>query len=236
LRITVSALGMTMPIATIKIAKISDIKKPKTVLLCPQCGSKPTYFSRYVCECGLRVRHWSGLKRVVQGTMEEIVKTRLNDSKTVDAKVFVMSGEEFSQYADITYAEYGLVVSETTSANNLRKLIIASKELGYVVLIRFNDTYEERICVLDISLSGRVILRELIPLNLVDLRETLKIDLSEIREYEVNEAKRLVEMLPKATEKELIVHDYRTIGIGEEVISPKVVQLERIVKKIKAKA
>jgi hypothetical protein len=41
-------------------------------------------------------------------------------------------------------------------------------------------------------------------------------------------------MLPPAREELLNVSDYRTIGIGERKVSPKVIELEQIISRAKA--
>ncbi len=124
-------------------------------------------------------------------------------------------------------------VKDETSARNLRKLLIATKNLNKVVLVRFKDTYEERIAILTVSLSSRIILRELIPLNLQDIKETMMADLKDVTPQELEEAEAFVKMLPPAKEELLSVSDYRTIGISEKKESPKVIELEEIITRAK---
>jgi len=93
-----------------------------------------------------------------------------------------------------------------------------------------------KVSVLTLSLSNRIILRELIPLNLQDIKETMKVDLDEVSPEEIAEAEAFVKMLPPAKEELLNVSDYRTIGIGERKAPPKVIELEEIISRAKAGA
>jgi len=105
------------------------------------------------------------------------------------------------------------------------------RNLSKVVLIRFNDTYEERVCVLTTSISNRIILKEIIPLNLAEIKETMRVSLENVTPQEVNEAEQFVKMLPPATEDLLSVNDYRVKGIGKKV-SPRVLELEQIIARV----
>ena len=238
INIVVSVSGMTMPLATVTIQNFSKILTPETELVCPKCGAKPKWCGEYICEsCGQHYHHWSQLKRRVKATGEEIVKQRFTDGKSpVTARAYIMDLKEFAKYVDATCNEYGIIVKDETSARNLKKLLIATKQLGKVIFIRFKDTYEERIGVLTLSLSNRIILRELIPLNLQDIKETMRVNLDEVSPEEIAEAEAFVKMLPPVKEELLNVSDYRTIGIGERKAPPKVIELEEIISRAKAGA
>jgi len=235
--IVVSVSGMTMPLASVTIQNFANWLEPETDLLCPACNAKPTWNGGYDCACGAHYGHWSNLKRVVKATGQEITKERFTDGKSpVMAYAYMMTLEEFAKYVDATCNEYGVSVKDETSARNLRKLLIAVRNLGKVVLVRFKDTYEERISVLTLSLSNRIILRELIPLNLQDIKETLRVDLKAVTPQEIEEAEAFVKMLPSAKEELLNVNDYRCIGIEEKKVAPKVIELEQILSRAKATA
>jgi len=224
-----------MPIAEAKIVKYADVLKPETVLLCPNCSARPRWQGEYECECGATYRHWSQLKRVLPNG-KEIVKPKLTSGEVVEAEVYIMNKEKFSQYSDATLTEYGLTVDDPNSASNLRKLLIALNNLNKVIILHFLDTYEERVACLTISLSNRIVLRELIPLNLADIRETMKVDLNSVTDEDIAEAEAFIGQLPEAEEDLLHVHDYRVQGL-EEVprVSPKVIELESILSKMKKK-
>lgn len=181
--------------------------------------------------------HWSKLLRVDKATGEVITKTKFTEpGKDVVADAFIMDLTEFSKIADATLNEYGVVVKEETSARNLRKLLIATEKLGKVIFIRYLDTYEERIAILTTSISNRIILKEIIPLNLADIKETMRINFGDVTETEIAEAEQFVKMLPVAKQELLYVSDYRTKGITAKRVTPKVMELEAILSKATATA
>ena len=101
-------------------------------------------------------------------------------------------------------------------------------------MIRFNDTNEVRVCLLMVSASNRVVLREIIPTNLAEISETLAIDLSQITDADINESQQLVKMLKQADDAVFSVNDYRTIGLSEQPLeSPKVQSLKEILATVK---
>lgn len=263
LKVCVQVAGFKLPIATLKIKKFADIKRPKTELVCPKCGNKPKWEGKYVCICcpycgkpmekhivdekgtiqykcpehgwqePTTYTNWQQLKRITLDG-REIKKERLVSGEEVEAQVYVMPIEKFSKYADATLTEYGVVVDDPTSALNLKKMLVAIQRLNKVIILRFNDTYEQRICLLTVSLSGRIILKEMIPINIADIKETMKVDLNNISEQDIKEAQALLSQLPEATEEIFKVTDYRTIGVEATTVSPKVIQLEQILAKVKA--
>ena len=63
------------------------------------------------------------------------------------------------------------------------------------------------------------------------LEETMRADVSQVTERDIEAAKKFVEMLPPPTEDVFIAHDYRAIGIEEQAKpSEKVVELEQILR------
>jgi len=261
LKIAVRISGMEMPIATVRIQPFADVIEPETELLCPKCKQKPAWKGGYDCiccsKCGKPMEkviddqqrvswkcaedgfqepshynHWSQLLRVVKATGEPIVKTKFtNEKEDVVADAFIMDMKQFSEIADATLTEYGVIVSDETSARQIKKLLIATKNLGKVVLLKYLDTYEERVVILTTSISNRIILKEIIPLNLADIKETMHIDLSNVSEQELAEAEQFVKLLPAAQQEMLNVSDYRTKGIAAPKAAPKVMELEAILSK-----
>jgi len=233
LKIAVRISGMEMPIASVKIEKFADVLEAETELLCPKCKQKPTWKGGYDCTCGEHYNHWSGLLRVIKATGEPVTKTKFtNEKEDVVADAFIMDMKQFSEIADATLTEYGVTVSDETSARNLKKLLIATRSLSKVVLIKYLDTYEERVAILTTSVSNRIILKEIIPLNLADIKETMRIDLSSITEQDLSEAEQFIKLLPQAKEDLLYVSDYRTKGILAPKVTPKVIELEAILSKV----
>jgi len=178
--------------------------------------------------------HWSQLLRVEKTTGEPIIKTKFTEpDKDVVADAFIMDWKDFSEITDATLNEYGVTVKEESNAQNLRKLLIATERLNKVVIIKFLDTYEERIAILTTTISKRIILKEIIPLNLANLKETMKADLTDLTPQDIAEAEQFVRMIPQAKDDIFKVSDYRTKGIGVKPITPKVMELEAILSKAK---
>jgi len=224
--------GFPLVLGEVLIQRYAQMRKPKTKLLCPKCGAEPEWDAHYKCpECGATYKSWSQLKRVVADTHEPIEKTKLASGQVSEATLYIMDKTLFAErYADATLGEYGVIPKDDNTAQNLKKLLIAIERLGKVVIIRFNDTFETRIALLSISMSGRVILKEIIPINLLKLSETLKVD-ADFSEKDVEEAIQLIKMLPEADEEVFKVSDYRTIGVKEEEAEAKVQSLREILAK-----
>jgi hypothetical protein len=108
--------------------------------------------------------------------------------------------------------------------------LVATKKLGVVIIAFWNDTYEQKIALLTTSISGRVILKEIVPKNLAILRETLKVDESKISEKDVQEAEAFLNQIPAATHEQFNVTDYRS----ELVVSEKVKQSTEKVQELEA--
>ena len=122
--------------------------------------------------------------------------------------------DEFARkYVDATRkdeGEKGVVLTDSASEKNLFKLLVAVEQLRYVIIAKWNDTNEEVVGLLTVSQSGRILIREIIPSNLVQVRETLFIDRKAITKAEEEEAKMFVEhFIPKATDETFAVADYR---------------------------
>lgn len=239
LKIVADVMGMQTAIAVVKIQAFATEPELKqwTELVCPKCNKKPRYSgARYECECGATYSWWGKLKRVLKGTVQEVLMPRLlGTGEKAVAKLYKMDITVFSKYVDATRAERGLIVKDASSATNLFKLIVATERLGKVLIVRYNDTKEEVVALLTKSVSNRIILKEIIPINLLQLRETLKMDMGAITEKDIEEAKGFMGIIPEATEQTLMVNDYRVgalnvTGITEE----KVVALQSIMAKVKA--
>lgn len=246
---------MKMPIATLNIKRFNDVLQADTKLVCPKCGKEPRWQGQYTCDCcsicgkpltsqvidgktifkcevhGIQepstYKHWSMLKRVMPNG-EPVVKPKLTQGEDVEADAYIMDIMQFSKYADATLQEYGVIVKDDTSARNIRKLLIAMRNLGKIIVLHFNDTYEERVAVLTTSISNRIILKELVPLNLADIEETMRVSLENVTEKDVQEAEAFIKQLPTATEDLFYVHDYRIQGLDVKKVSPKVLELEAI--------
>ena len=262
LKIAVRISGMEMPIANVKIKPFAEVIKADTERLCPKCHAKPKWNGGYDCTCcpkcgkpmqgeiddAQRVSwkcpedgyqepthysSWEQLEQVVKATGEPIIKTKFtNDKEDVVGDAFIMDMKQFSEIVDATISEYGITANDDKSAVNLKKLLIATKYLNKVVLVKYLDTYEERVTILTTSISNRIILKEIIPRNLANIEETMRIDLSGVSQQELAEAEQFVKLLPEAKQELLSVSDYRTKGISAPKAAPKVIELEAILSQV----
>lgn len=241
LKLVADVMGMQTAIAEVRIQTFA--KEPAlsewTGLVCPECSEKPEYQRAiYKCgHCGQSYSWWGKLKRVLKGTVEEVIMPRLlGKGEMAVAKLYKMDLVSFSKYVDATKNERGIIVKDEASAKNLFKLLVAMERLGQVMILRYNETKEEVVAVLTTSVSQRIILKEIIPLNLVQLKETLKVDMSKVTDKDVNEAKAFMGLIPEATEETLKVSDYRAGAVKvTPVEQEKVMELEAILKRATGK-
>jgi hypothetical protein len=227
---------MESELAVVKIAKFAELVTASVLRVCPKCKEKPDYVnSFYKCKtCGDTFGHWSALEAVDPITKQPIPKERLQaEDSDVKAYITLMTLEEFGkQTCDAMLSEMGVTLKEDQYAINLRNLLIATHSLNYVAILRFNDTYEQRITLLTINLSGRVVIREIIPKNLAEISDTLKVDFSKVTPEELAQAEALIKMIPKATEETLVVTDWRTKGTLKPKVSGKTEDFEAIYKRV----
>lgn len=218
LKLVANVAGFDTLIAEVKIQNYADEVDVKdwTELVCPDCGTKPTWKGGYECPNDHRsFGHWSQLKRVFKGTATALSIPRLlKEKEEAVAKLSYLPSEDFgAKYVDATRkenGEKGVVLTDDASAKNLFKLLVAVEQLKYAIIVKWNDTDEEIIGLLTVSQSGRILIREIIPSNLVQVRDTLFIDRNAITKAEVEEAKGFVEhFIPKATDETFAVTDYR---------------------------
>jgi len=233
IRITADLGGMTTTVGEVRITGFAKVIEQETEKFCPKCGAKPGWVG-YECSCGQRYSHWSYLKRILKSTGQEILKATPYTQKgeIVEALAYILDRKTFAdKYADATLAEKGIVAKDAHAANNIRNLIIATEQLGMVVIVAFKDTYEERTCLLTHTLSNRVVLKEIIHMNILELEETMRCDTSQVRPDEIERAKKLVANIPPPTEEVFICHDHRAIGVEQTGnLSDKVVELEAILR------
>ena len=239
-------MGYPVNIATIKVgspateAGLSDW----TDLVCPEDKRKPKYMpSAYECECGFRASSWQKLTRVLKGTtkMLQIPKLAKGNGEVEVADMFRISMKDFIELGvadciDSKDAEHPVLCDDKESAKNLFKTLVAQESGQSIIILRWNDTTEQVIAMLSLTPSGRIVLRKLIPKNLVrGLEAGLRLDRTAITESDVEQAKMFLKQLPEATEQTFEVNDYRTEQfsvIGQESNEDdKVVALAKILEK-----
>jgi len=226
-------MGFTTPIGEASITNYANMAETKDYLdrVCPECLAKPEWKGGYQCTCGFSAGHWSKLKEVLKGTTQELKRVVLRQKgEDIVAKIHRMSRESFREFGDATLQEYGVIVKDSTSARNIKKLLIAVQRLAQVIVLTWNEEYEQKVALLTVSESNRIIIREIMPLNLSQIEETVRVSLSEVTEQEINEAEQFVKALPEATEETLKVKDWRTetIHVAVTAEKAKVQDLEKI--------
>lgn len=242
LKLVANVAGFDTLIAEVKIqnyASEADVKE-WTDLVCPACDTLPKWQGGYVCpNDGQTFNHWSKLKRVIKGTVQALtIPKLLKDKEEAVAKLSYLTSEAFAkEYIDATRkdeGEKGVVLVDNAGAKNLFKILVAVEQLKYVLIAKWNDTTEEIVGLLTVSASGRVLIREIIPSNLVQVKETLFIDRKAITKQEVAEAKAFVQhFIPLATKETFEVHDYRAQWKAGQVTSGAVVKEPQKVADIK---
>lgn len=247
LRLVATVAGFQTAIAEVHIQNFASEPELKdwTELVCPTCMTPTKYHGAvYECEtCHSSYSWWGKLLRVIKGTKQKVEMPRLlKEKEEAVGKLYKMKREDFAKYIDATKSEKGVSQVDAGSSHNLFKLLVASERAGYVIIVRYNDTTEEIVALLKVSVSGRVILQEIVPVNLVQLKQTLMLNTGEISETDVTEAQAFVEQfLPTASEDNLKVNDYRTAWVDSHIIEkPKedemrVVLIHNIVAGAKAK-
>lgn len=240
LRLVAKVSGFPTAIAEVHIQNFASEAELKdyTELVCPNCLEPTEYHpATYECKkCNQTFSWWGKLVRVIKGTKVKLEMPRLIKEKEVAVgELYKMKRSEFAKYCDAVKTEKGITVEDANSAHNLFKLLVATEKLGYVIIVRYNDTYEEVIGLLKISDSGRIKLQEIIPINLAKIKESLMLNRDEISDKDVEEAAAFVEQfIPKCDEEKLKAHDYRTAWLEKHVQeqpekeAEKVVQLKEI--------
>lgn len=233
IKLVATISGFDTEIATIKIQNYAQEKAVSdwTELVCPICGEKTQYMGGYHCQKdNVDFNHWSKLRRVIKGTTQPLETPRLIAEKEIPkAQLTYLTKAEFAQqYTDATRKDEGekgilLVDNTDDKVKLLFKLLVAVEELDYVIVAKWNDTTEQIVGILTTSASGRILIREIIPSNLLIQKETLTLDRTKISKQEIEEAKAFVTaFIPKASAETFTVNDYRigVEGITQEPQTP----------------
>jgi hypothetical protein len=241
-------MGMTIKIATIRIGNPASEAELKTwtELVCPNDNRKPRYEpAMYECECGFKASTWQKLKRVIKGTakvlnMPKLIigggEVEIADMYQIPMKKFIEIGA--ADCIDPRNAERPVLCDDPASIQSLRKILIAQESGQSQIILRWNDTTEQVIAMLALTPSGRIVVRQLIPKNLVrGLEGGIKMDKSQISQEDIDQVKIFLKQFPLATEKTFEVTDYRVkqfAAIGKETPSADsmVVAMEKMLEKV----
>jgi len=241
IRLVATVFGMTSPIGVVKVGTLAKVREADTYRACPNCGRKVRedrketdvveHSQLYTCPCGFRASWWGNLVQKVRATGQVVERIRLTDPKEIpDAPLYKIPADRFRQRVSASIEDNAVIPQDATSARNLMKLIIVTSMLGYVIVTKFKDTYEERVAALTLNPDDTIVLRELIPDNLCELSdEIMKADKSQVTPQEIEEAKAFLGLIPEAPDSVFNVNDHRTIGLEEKAVSAKVMELEAII-------
>jgi len=198
--------------------KIAEIKVRQ---VCPACSSdvkkvsglEPDYYRCQNETCKKEFGSWRDLKKLTEEG-EEIKKVELTNPGIFTVKV--MSDDEFTTRLDDPEEIWGMRELDELTKKNIRSLLIASSALNQVIVLKGNDTFEERTILLLISPNKTVIAYVLKPDNLYVKNRVVKIKISEVTPEEIEEAKVFIQLLPKAEKEDFEVKDFRTITVKKK--------------------
>jgi len=240
LKLTAEVMGMVFPVGVVTISTYSGERKTEVDRFCPECGEKPIYVGYRCPKCGSEYGHWSKLKAYIRGTLEPYVKNRLipkTKNYVPEAKLYKMQRTGFAErYSVITKEPHPLVPEDDNTAMNLMKLAIVVETMGWVLIVKWDEAYQQNIALLSTSPSSDLVLQEIIPENLAVRKgvTTIKVDLDKATEQDIEGARMLLNNIPEASEQVFIVDDYRTQGLEEpeQTESPQVLELSAILAKV----
>ena len=240
--LSATLMGMPIKLATIKVGSPANEAELKqwTDLVCPEDKRSTHYVPPvYECECGFKATAWQKLTRVIKGTTKILKIPKLTQDDTVQqAQMYRISTPNFialkiADCVDSKDAEHPVLCDDDESKSNLFKIMSAQESGQSVIILRWNDTTEQIIAMLTLTPSGRIVLRKLIPKNLVrGLERGLWFDKTKLTEDDIDQAKVFLKQLPEATAKTFEVNDYRIQQfdvMGQQTFeNDQVVALERV--------
>lgn len=199
---TIKKLALQVKVAgmmggLLKLATVELLQQPTepelkdwTELVCPNDFKKPKYVpATYKCECGFEAQHWSKLLRVKAGTTTEVEIPKL--TREGDIQTAMVTQMAFADFVEAGYAdalpkedaERPIRPLDDTSEETLNKLLVANQMDKTAIIVKWNDSKEEKIALLTTSPSGKVVLRRIIPSNLVQVKTLgMQIDPTKIGE------------------------------------------------------
>lgn len=221
--VVISVGGMTMPLGTFKIVSYAGEYRytDATTLVCPKCEQKPDKQEQYYCpRCEEYYSSWYALKRVSKATGEEVPKPVLHTSKDPpQATIYQMDVSAFQQkYSDATKSEKGIEPQDAMSTQNLQNLLVAVERLNKVIVLKWNEKYQENVAILRLSPSDRVVLQEVIPRPIAQIKSSMTVNTENVTEQQIAMAQQLISQIPEVSDEVMTISDYRTYGLSDEAL------------------
>lgn len=193
-----------------------------TKLVCPDCKQEPESVPQYHCpRCDIDYSSWAKLLRVDRQTGEPVDKPVLYDEKDPPkATIYKMPVDEFqNKYSDATADDKGVEPTDAMSAMNLQNLIVATERLAHVIVLKWKEKYQENVAILTLSPSNRVILKEVIPRPIAQLKSTMVVNMEAVTEQQITLAQTLIAQIPPITDEVMTIGDFRTYGMSSEELT-----------------
>lgn len=233
--LTVSVAGLKgLSLGEFKLEKLEE-KQIKTVRTCPDCHvpvERIKHEAQYKCpQCGGKFGSWYQLDRSVK-TSEGLEPLPTRDTvKTEKANLKLLDLSEVRGL--VTKAEYAILPEDEKGEENLQKLGNMLRKYGKVALFKicFRKRGKNHIMYLTVADDNMIMVREIVPLNLVKpLPYGVVFCSSQVNQKEIEE---LMNAIPKADKEDLSATDNIIEALAQQ---PENRDLTKKLKKVMIKA
>jgi len=229
--LTISVLGFAgVSLGKFELKKLGE-RQIKTVNVCPKCQTVPERVKHdveYRCpKCGAEFKGWYQLQRAYKAGEKLIPLPPRKTTKTEKASLKLLDLAEVRGL--ITRSEYAIIPAGEQEKKNLQKLGNMLRKFNKVALFKvcFRKGAEEHLMYVTVADDGMIMVREIIPLNLVEpLPYGVVFCSDEVDEKEVEE---LMNAMPKATEEDLCIKDEVIEALAQ---APETEDLAKAIKKV----
>jgi hypothetical protein len=228
--------GQRNSIGTFRIVTLAQNVFDKTVdnyklvekSICPACGGKVKMTSPLKCSnCGRENGFsYTGLLRKFRETGETIphdneMPSIWTQKGEVEALLEPMPLKDALNYSFAEDEEAkGLMAENESAAINLGKLLTASREGGYVMIVTVPDGSLELKALISLNQNYEVQIKSFIPLDLLTKPDkTVQFDPNLVSKEDVKESIEFVKEMKPATEDSLHTHDWRVDIMNKKHIS-----------------
>lgn len=229
----ISVMGFkSLSLGKFRLEKLGR-KKIETVRTCPDCHVAVEHIEHeYVCpQCGTKFKSWYELDRSIK-TSEGLKALPTRDTvKTERVELKLLALSEVRGL--VTSAEYAIVPEDEEGEENLQKLGNMLKKFGKVAVFKicFMKRGRKHIMYLTVSDDSMIVVREIVPLNLVEpLPHGVVFCSPEVDEEKIEE---LMSAMPKADKEDLSVVDNVIKALSE---LPENKDLAKALKKVMVRA